>query len=569
MTGEEREAFMSKKLQLVLNIISAVLIVAVLGMLAAGMFTPYFSFKGTDKEGSATLLEYMTVNPAKAEAEDTEKAEKIANVHLHIMDETAGFTDNKKSFSFDEESYCAHSSAITVPVCVTAVVALLSLVLIFLKIKSAVPSMGVLLTGIAGVWAYLSCPALLLGGVIAYITFACCGLLLVLGIVMCFAAYASSLSDRGNLTVNLLSAFLALMLIILVFPLSADNNSFEFSVRDIGTSAATNPYLVEAKNADFGTLKTVSPTLVLILCALALILSVIFRRSSWTGFVQLAAGAVAAYALLTNRVFWHSTVAFEGGLICAMLLLVIGVFRFAAFVCTKRGTYPASVNVICLLLTVVCLVLLFAPMWTTKVDKKGNTTVSLFDLLSTLETTKIVDWDGGIAKISTEKESLRSKTVDQLISKKDDLKTLVNDVPQSYPDKVAYRVQNELRNEDKAIGKGSLFNSSWSADIDTADTVDIRDYTKYVLLLAVLGAVLFTLLLLRKDEAWAGFGAVLYGVFGFLVFCLVRPFHFSGLYLLYMALFAVIVLAGTVNCYRFITAYAAERRAFKQNIFDK
>lgn len=566
MTGEEREAFMSKKSQLILNIISAVLIAAVLGMLVAGMFTPYFKFTGTDKEGSATLFQYMTVNPANT---DSDKAEAIGNVHLHILDETAGAVDNKAGFAFDEESYCAHSAAVTVPVCVLGAVALITFVFIFIALRSDKPSIGILFTGIIGVWAYLSCPALLLGGVIAYISFACCGVLLLLGAVMYLAAFASRLKGSVNLPLNLVCAALALALIILVFPLNADNNTSLLSVRDAGTTAATNPYLLEAKNADFGIIRLASPAIVLIMCVLTLLLSVVFRRSSWTGFVQLAAGAAATYTILTNRVFWHSTVAFEGGLLCALLLLLVGALRFANFVCSKRGTYPTSANIICLLLTVACVALLFAPMWTTKVDKKGDTTVSAFDLFGTLETTKIVDWDGGIAKIAAEKDAFKQKTVNDLIAKKDDLKKLVNYVDESFPDKVAYRAQNEMRNEDKAIAKGSLFNSNWSADIDTADTVDIRSMSKYVLLIIVASAVLITLLILKKDEAWTGFGAVLYGIFGFLVFCLARPFHYSTLYLLYLVLYAVIVLAGLINCYRFVTAYAAERRAFKQNSFDK
>lgn len=472
---------MKSKTNMVINLIGLAL-VAVLTLM---LFVPFFEY--TLRDGSTAYSSIANYAWRPANAKDVVKLIAARYPNIKITNGTFAI------------------STVALTMCALAVT---GITLIMLKKKT--PSVVFLLYGIIGTWAFLSMPPFWMGGFKSAVMFTL-NLILVVGGVW----YTVGLLDKTKrkpfcLPCNLISAGLMLVLILIVYPLNQTGTELSFSLRDVGKTAAANPYLVEPANANFGTQVLANPVFLLAAAALTMVVSLFCCRKEWTLFLQLVTGAVGMYIILTNPAFCGSMAAMGGGLICCMLLVVIAVIRLVFFLQTERKNMAFSCSFVAAGALLVTFVFLFLTCWTIGKPKNGATS-----FVSVMEV--------GISTVSH--TAPEAAGYDDSVSKK--AATL------------GKRVTGEIKNEMTLSG-------TYTEEEINAVSVLTSDFA-WVAILSVLIAVGgIALNIVFRGKKLLGAADAVLGVGGVLMYTLVHAYHYSAIYLWLTGLYAIVVLLGVL-----------------------
>lgn len=550
----------TNKSQKTWNVISILLAALLLAVLVFTLVFPLYSV-GQDKKCS--IAKYVFSKGAQTTA-----------MTEYLVDQSESVFDDKLAALSDECTYCTMATRLAVPF--FAMMAVTVAAIIVSLVRARLGSILVFAAGAVGVWACLSDAPLMLAGIPVIIILVLSLLMMLIGLVRVTASGCKC--DKKNVCLNLLCAALALGMLILVFPLNIENGAVTMKVRGIGTTAATNPYLVTPLQKDLGTLIVISPMLMLALTVVTLLVSVLMNKSGWVRFLQLATAAVSVYTLASNRLFWGSNAVMLGGMFCAVMLLAVSLYRFAEFA-ADNGIRVTTVNTVALILVAASIVMLFLPLWVMKKQpensKEKDVTVSVFGITQPLEVKRFTYYPVAAELLANDKDkdakAIQNDTVSDMIKDTNKLKKLLS-VLEKYTEKdnnektgiiyretLTYRVEKEIRNEKNTIAVGSLHNAAPSGIV-----VDMRSYTVYPIAMLVAGALLMLLCVLKRDSAEIGFLTGVYAVFGFIVFAVNDVFHFSTLYLWYLAVFALLLLFSAVNVCKWINTSIAERREFSK-----
>ncbi len=380
----------------------------------------------------------------------------------------------------------------------------------------------------------------------------------VCGIVLCGNASEKEAGpNKVNLTnvqkdhtiANVIAAVLLIAVLAITFTASVTETSLSFTVRNQGDTEATNPYAAEKPAAQFlGNFVLASPDLMFVIAVLTALISLYFYRNRAMLFVQLGAGFVCAYTLISNRVFANAPVCrwIAFGLSC--LVAVTAIVRFVRLLLEGIKGEPATFNTLNLFVLIMTAVLLFLPFWTIedpKSSKTPNRTIAqLFDMrpdqLSSDDNTVAT----ALTKLNKNLSLDKKKTVEDILENNTKVKKIVDSVRESVSittlldNKLSTAIRTENRRAETPL-----------PDTYRTDVLSLK-YVPAVVLAAV--AVYALLYLLRKDEAWLSFVSMAISVFGVVIFMTLPEFHFSAIYLLYLALYALLFVLSCFNIGTFV-----------------
>lgn len=493
----------SKKFNLIVNLTGLAMVIFILVML----FVPYFEYShvvdvadprvsgpiGTDLVESLAGLETKYENNVVSIAHYAWVPLDVytAGRNAYLEEQFPGVTITNGSFS--------------IPVAAIMLCGLAAIAITVIKLKTRVPSILFTLFGIIGLWAFLSMPPLALGYAKCRIPMIIVSAVLAVGGIAYVVLYLrEKTGEVFNIVSNLICAVLVIALIFVLFPVNQNGTFLTFNVRNAGTTAETNPYLIEPAKDFFGTYTYPNPMVLLIIALIVLAVSLLKCSSEWPMFLQVFAGIVGLYTLLANPVFDADIPATAGGMAACMLLIGIGLVRSVIFSLNRARTNVAACNYLACVAFLIIGVLLFTTTWTIDMPNKGGQAQA-----------SIMEVSAGVSNIEKDSES---------------------------PVKKAGGVVSKINSEIKK--NGQYINEFKNTEEPVKYEVASIAWIGQVLMVIVLVGLAINIIL--KEKFYSGIINIALGAGAAWIFAGEKALHFSGKYLISLAILAVVVLLGVI-----------------------
>lgn len=396
----------------------------------------------------------------------------------------------------------------------------------------------------------------------------------VCGLVLCGnASEKEAGTNKNELTkaqldhsvANIIAAVLLVAILVITFTVSVTATDLVFTVRNLGDTEATNPYAAEKPAAQFlGNFVLASPDFMFLIAVVTALVSLYFHKNKAMLFVQMGAGLVCAYTLLSNRVFANAPVCrwIAFGLSC--VVTVTAVVRFVRMLLQGVKGETATFNLLNLFVLIVTAVLLFLPFWTVEDPKSSKTPTRTIAQLFDMRPDQLSSDDNTVAnaltKLNKNLSLDKKKTVEDILANNTKVKKIVDSVRESVTittlldNKLSTAIRTENRRAETPL-----------PDTFRTDVLSLKFVPAVVLAAAVVYALLY---LLRRDEAWLSFVSLAIAVFGIVIFSMLPEFHFSGIYLLYLALYALLFVLSCFNIGAFVREKLESLREY-DSLIDK
>lgn len=504
MPHRKEDAYMkSKNFNLIVNLIGLAMVIFILVML----FVPYFTYPHVvtvnDPRVSGPIGNGLTETLTELKTKVDDDVISIAHYAWVPSDVHTAGRDAYLSEQFPGITITNGSFAI--PVAAIMLCGLAAIAITVIKLKTKVPSILFALFGIIGVWAFLSMPPFALGKAGCRIPMEIVSVLLAVGGIAYVVLYLrEKTGEVFNIVANLICAVLLIALIFVMFPANQNGTVLTFSVRNAGTTPETNPYLIEPVKDYFGTYTYPNPMVLLIIALIVLAVSLLKCTSEWPLFLQVFAGVIGIYTLLTNPAFDADIPAAAGGLAACLLLTGIGLVRLAIFSMNRLPANIATCNYLACVAFLIVGVMLFTTTWTIDVANKGGQSHA-----------SIMEVSTSIYNIEKDQES---------------------------PAKKAAGVVSKMNAEIKA--NGQYINEYKNEEMPVKYDAESIAWVGHVLMIIALAGIALNIVL--KEKFYSGIINIVLGVAGAWIFAAVKPLHFSGKYLISFDILAVVVILGVM-----------------------
>lgn len=362
------------------------------------------------------------------------------------------------------------------------------------------------------------------------------------------------------------SVLLILVILCTMFTVVVTPVSVTVTVRAMGETAETNPYLAKwvSRMPGPGAATLASPSWMALVLFAIVLLNLVYRKSDKMFFLNIGVALISLYTLLSNRVFAPNPLRMCVAVPAAGILLLLAVVFMIRYLLNNRNQNIAGINYANLIVLLIVVVLMFLPYWNVEDAKSSKTPTRSIASLVTMRSDKLPMDEASLtavgAKIKSAFKTAPKKTVSDIAGDTGASKKVLDAVTAAVtPVTILDTKLNSVINAERTLVAGE------AAQPYTANAEGLW----FIPVMLMAASALFLLLcLLRADEGWTAFLSLLVAAAGIVIFVTFEELHFSNLCQYILGLYAFVFVASFVNIAEYIAQCMESKRDREKYIYD-